>query len=108
MSEVVMKSWFGPQLRISQDDFTFIKIKNKEGSIMFARRSDKPLMFPPCSRYAPPPPVLKVGDRVRIRGCERLGVATVISFDADYRLVRLSFSGMDGWWARMDLVICDE
>lgn len=46
----------------------------------------------------------RMGDRVKIRGRERFGVGTVISFDADYRLVRLSFSGMDGWWARMDLM----
>lgn len=71
---------------------------------MFARRSDLPFLFPLCSRYAPPPPVLKVGDRVRVRGREGLGVGTVISFDADQRLVWLSFGGMDGWWARMDLM----
>ena len=62
------------------------------------------MMFPPDSKNIPAAPVLSVGDRVRVRGRERMGTARVIALDADQRLVWLSFSGMDGWWARMDLV----
>jgi len=68
-----------------------------------SRRSNAPFMFPPNSKNIPPAPVLKVGDRVRVREKAQLGVGTVISFD--YRLVKVSFSGgLLGWWARMDLV----
>lgn len=62
-------------------------------------------MFPPSVKNAPAAPVLKTGDRVRVREKAQLGVGTVISFDVDYRLVKVSFSGgLLGWWARMDLV----
>ncbi len=71
---------------------------------MLTRRSEWPFLFPPNSKNIPAAPVLKVGDRVRIRGRERLGVARVTALDADQRLVWLSFSGLDGWWARMDLM----
>lgn len=68
------------------------------------RRSEYPFMFPANSRNAPPAPVLKVGDRVKVLGCEGIGAGTVVSFNEDGRLARVSFSGIDGWWARMDLV----
>ncbi len=68
------------------------------------RRSETPFMFPPNSKNIPAAPVLKAGDRVRVRGREWVGVGRVLALDADERLVWLSFGGMDGWWARMDLV----
>ena len=74
---------------------------------MLMRRSEWPLLFPPNSKNIPAALVLKVGDRVQVRGCERLGVARVTALDADERLVWLSFGGLDGWWARMDLVKID-
>lgn len=67
-------------------------------------REDFPMMFPPNSKNIPAAPVLQAGNRVRVRGCERMGVGTVITNDADERLVWVSFGGMSGWWARMDLV----
>ena len=74
---------------------------------MFSReinkRSEYPFMFPANSRNAPPAPVLKVGDRVKVLGREGMGAGTVVSFNEDGRLARVSFSGIDGWWARMDL-----
>ena len=67
------------------------------------RRSESPLLFPPCLPRKFPPAVLKVGDRVKIRERDGFGVGTVISFDPDGRLVRVSFISCEGWWSRSDL-----
>lgn len=62
------------------------------------------LVFPPHLGRLSAPAALKVGDRVHIARREQLGTGTVISFDPDERLVKLSIGGGDGWWNRQDLV----
>jgi hypothetical protein len=64
---------------------------------------DPIVLFPPNSKRADPLPVLKIGDRVRVKGREWLGCGTVISFDKDGRLINLSFASVTGWWNRADL-----
>lgn len=61
------------------------------------------LVFPPHLGRVTPPAVLKVGERVEVVGCERIGQGTVISFSPDGRLVRLNIGSLDGWWSRSDL-----